>query len=335
MRRGMKKACAFLAAAVLCAGMAAATAPIQVSAAEAPASGEAVSVSTTQRCSIWSAPATADENRVKYVDEGYRIQVYPEVIESELGDGKTFYRTIKGAYVLCRCVAAEGGAAETGNNVLPDDGGVLVPVGDFPRLPDLSVGCFVEGFYGGMEWYANVEVWYSYPEEYDDGVGFFELLDDGIYNVEKGIALRDGKTWETPVTDGYGITYRGCNLQKAMEVVSNAALQDPEIAQFLQRNGNRILLCSGDRIYADLPWVRGVSQGPLSWSYSAVECQRGECVCIVTDFGASAEDICDEYELLYELDERYGLDETNRVGLANEIFHSLMDHAYWQNVLNE
>lgn len=330
MRRGMKKACALLAAAVLCAGMAAATAPILVSAAEVSASGEAVSVSTTQRCSIWSAPATADENRVKYVDEGYRIQVYPEVIESELGDGKTFYRTIKGAYVLCRCVAAEGGAAETGNNVLPDDGGVLVPVGDFPRLP--------KGDYVGMNPYANVEVWYSYPKEYEDGLWFFELLDDGIYNVEYGIALRDGKTWETPVTDGYGITYRGCNLQKAMEVVSNAALQDPEIAQFLQRNGNRILLCSGDRIYHDFPWDQGLSDGQLSWSYGVVECQRGECVCIVTNFGASAEDICDEYELLYELDEldeRYGLDETNRVGLANEIFHSLMDNAYWQKVLNE
>ncbi|MCM1105126.1 MAG: hypothetical protein NC409_13605 [Clostridium sp.] len=82
-------------------------APIQVFAAEA--AGTYV-VRTTQRCSIWRAPATTEENRIRYVDEGYQITVYPEVIPSEVGDGKTFYRTLKGAYVLCRWVALEDGS---------------------------------------------------------------------------------------------------------------------------------------------------------------------------------------------------------------------------------
>lgn len=77
---------------------------------------EPVTVLTTQRCSIWSAPATAEENRVKYVDEGYQITVYPEVIQSGSGDGKTFYRTVKGAYVLCKCVTgAENGVTAGGS----------------------------------------------------------------------------------------------------------------------------------------------------------------------------------------------------------------------------
>lgn len=118
MRRNRKKWITWMAAAVLCVGIAGMAVSMQVSAADAAAgqddSNEVVVVRTTQRCSIWSAPATADENRTKYVDEGYQIQVYPQPIASELPDGKTFYRTVRGAYVLCRCVAeAEAPSADT------------------------------------------------------------------------------------------------------------------------------------------------------------------------------------------------------------------------------
>lgn len=101
-------------------------APMQVFAAEE--TGTYV-VRTTQRCSIWSAPATTEENRIKYVDEGYQITVYPEVIQSELGDGKTFYRTIKGAYVLCGYVAVEAqsdvGAEAVTYGLVQTDNGVM------------------------------------------------------------------------------------------------------------------------------------------------------------------------------------------------------------------
>lgn len=117
-------------AAVLCTALFAtsvAAAPMQVSAAEE--TGTYV-VRTTQRCSIWRTPATTEESRIRYVDEGYQITVYPEVIPSEIGDGKTFYRTIKGAYVLCRCIALDGGGsteaqeqtAATAGLVQTDDG---------------------------------------------------------------------------------------------------------------------------------------------------------------------------------------------------------------------
>lgn len=102
-----KKWVAVMTAAVLCMAMIVVPAPMQTFAAEE--AGTYV-VRTTQRCSIWSAPATTEENRIKYIDEGYQITVYPEVIRSQLGDGKTFYRTIKGAYVLCGCVALEAGS---------------------------------------------------------------------------------------------------------------------------------------------------------------------------------------------------------------------------------
>lgn len=100
MNRSFKKWLAAFMAAAMCIGIAFMTMPTLVLAAEGTKT-----VVTIQHCSIWSAPATEGENRVRYVDEGYQITVYPEVVESTLGDGKTFYRTVKGAYVLCKCVA--------------------------------------------------------------------------------------------------------------------------------------------------------------------------------------------------------------------------------------
>ncbi|MDE5818830.1 MAG: hypothetical protein K2N41_00600 [Lachnospiraceae bacterium] len=132
MRETAKKWAAAMIAAVLCMGMAAVNAPMQVMAAQGT---ETTVVVTTQRCSIWSAPATAEENRVKYVDEGYPVTIYPEVIQSESGDGKTFYRTVRGSYVLCKCVTGGDGnsSAAAGGSKAAGDSAFVIPV--MPALP--------------------------------------------------------------------------------------------------------------------------------------------------------------------------------------------------------
>lgn len=129
-RKG-KKWAVLIMAALLWMGMVNISAPMHAMAAQ---QAQPVSVTTTQRCSIWSAPATAEENRVKYVDDGYQITVYPEVIQSEAGDGKTFYRTIGGAYVLCKCVTgeAENGAPASGSAAI---GGSAPAMPVMPELP--------------------------------------------------------------------------------------------------------------------------------------------------------------------------------------------------------
>lgn len=113
-------------------------APMQVSAAEAGT----VVVETTQPCSIWSAPATVESNRIRSVDEGYQITVYPEIIPSELADGKTFYRTVRGAYVLCRCVVGDdGGAVATLYGLVQTDNGIQWMQED----GTWAVNCWVSG----------------------------------------------------------------------------------------------------------------------------------------------------------------------------------------------
>lgn len=56
---------------------------------------------TTMDCSVWSAPNTAEKNRVKKIPAGYTVTVYDEVYTS--ATGKTFYKTAKGCYILCKC----------------------------------------------------------------------------------------------------------------------------------------------------------------------------------------------------------------------------------------
>lgn len=116
MRGKRKKRAALIMAAALWIGMAGMAVSMQAMAAQ---QAQPVVVATTQRCSIWSAPVTAEENRVKYVDEGYQITVYPEVVQSAAGDGKTFYRTVRGAYVLCKCVTGvENGTPAGGSGII-------------------------------------------------------------------------------------------------------------------------------------------------------------------------------------------------------------------------
>lgn len=59
-------------------------------------------VYTTMRCSIWNKPLSKAENRVKYVDELYAITIYPDPVFG--ADGKAYFKTITGNYVLAKCV---------------------------------------------------------------------------------------------------------------------------------------------------------------------------------------------------------------------------------------
>lgn len=67
---------------------------------------------TTMECSIWSAPSTEEKYRVKTVPAGYSVTVNVNVIPSITGGDKTFYKTIKGNYILCRCLTTQGIAVE-------------------------------------------------------------------------------------------------------------------------------------------------------------------------------------------------------------------------------
>lgn len=59
-------------------------------------------ITTTQECSIWTRPNTSDEYRQKKIPAGHKVTIYTDIIPSEKKDGKTFYQTQKGAYILCK-----------------------------------------------------------------------------------------------------------------------------------------------------------------------------------------------------------------------------------------
>ena len=68
-----------------------------------------VKLPTTMQCSVWSAPNTAEANRVKVIPAGYEVTIDNSVTYlSTAGDGKIFYRTSKGCYILCKCFFANG-----------------------------------------------------------------------------------------------------------------------------------------------------------------------------------------------------------------------------------
>lgn len=69
----------------------------------AKAATDTVVITTTMECSIWSAPATLEENRVKKIPSGWNVTIIPVVVDSTICDGKTFYQTAKGCYILCKC----------------------------------------------------------------------------------------------------------------------------------------------------------------------------------------------------------------------------------------
>ncbi|MBQ0041763.1 MAG: hypothetical protein KBS85_00395 [Lachnospiraceae bacterium] len=77
---------------------------INLGAVKTEAAGKTKTITTTQECSIWTQPNTSEQYRQKKIPAGHQVTVYTDVVPSTKGDGKTFYKTIKGAYILCRCV---------------------------------------------------------------------------------------------------------------------------------------------------------------------------------------------------------------------------------------
>lgn len=69
---------------------------------------------TNMSCSIWSMPATVMHAKLKSLPEGYEVSVFPQKIKSLLDDGKEYYQTIKGAYILCKCLDDVDSEAENG-----------------------------------------------------------------------------------------------------------------------------------------------------------------------------------------------------------------------------
>ena len=68
-----------------------------------------IQVVTTKECSLWITPATQDAYRIQKLPPATLLTVYSTPVASLLGDGKTFYMTNYGFYVLCNCVIGEFG----------------------------------------------------------------------------------------------------------------------------------------------------------------------------------------------------------------------------------
>ena len=92
----------------------------KVNSSAASGKNSAVVMYTTSECSVWSAPATKDANRVKKVPVGYKVTVYPTVVKSSARDGKTFYKTVKGSYILCKCLSTTPVTTSGNSQVIPE-----------------------------------------------------------------------------------------------------------------------------------------------------------------------------------------------------------------------
>ena len=92
-------------------------------------------VTTIKECSIWTKPNTSEENRQKVVPAGYQITIIPTVVKSTRGDGKTFYQTAKGAYILCNCVDLGSGTTPT----------TTTPTGKYDKTFASKVSCLIAG----------------------------------------------------------------------------------------------------------------------------------------------------------------------------------------------
>ncbi|MBQ0043285.1 MAG: hypothetical protein KBS85_08245 [Lachnospiraceae bacterium] len=79
-----------------------------------------VKVETKMQCSVWSAPNTAEGNRVKVIPAGYTVSIdNTKVYNSTANDGKIFYKTSKGCYILCKCFFENGVIPSSGTAVKP------------------------------------------------------------------------------------------------------------------------------------------------------------------------------------------------------------------------
>lgn len=72
---------------------------------------------TSKECSVWSEPNTSEQYRVKKIPAGYGVMIYDDrEITSTKGDGKTFYKTVSGNYILCNCFVAQTDGSLTREN---------------------------------------------------------------------------------------------------------------------------------------------------------------------------------------------------------------------------
>lgn len=176
---------------------------------QAEASNEQTLVMTTNmECSIWSAPETSEANRVKRIPEGYQVTVYPTVIASTNGDGKTFYQTVKGNYVLCRCLSAS----------VPDGTPTQKQVGAYQMYLCGSTAngtpiYFYEN-YKKSPWYKENEIvwnWYS-----DSGSGSYS-----VFEYEFQYPGHENDTWPQYLIDALnesGVTPYMNDYEKAVTV---------------------------------------------------------------------------------------------------------------------
>lgn len=93
---------------------------------------------TTQECSIWTQPNTSEKYRQKKIPAGYQVTIIPKVVQSTKGDGKTFYKTVKGAYILCKC--CDGNEAGSGNGTGNTNKSKTVIFGRYEQDGNLSNG---------------------------------------------------------------------------------------------------------------------------------------------------------------------------------------------------
>ena len=145
-----------------------------------------VVLSTTMECSVWSAPATVEANRVKKIPAGYQVTVIPSVVASTIGDGKTFYQTAKGCYILCKCFG------ET-EQIQP------APSTD-PYSPEnisATLLAYKNVYPEGMRWTGNENVYYwdssilGYGLYGYDCVAFAMILSDGVFGHNPVIEYKE------------------------------------------------------------------------------------------------------------------------------------------------
>lgn len=131
MKRFVRKAVSMMLALAMVIAVA------QVKAPTVQAARRVQQLPTIMACSVWSAPATTEANRVKKIPAGYTVTIYTDVIvQSTLGDGKTFYQTAKGCYILCKCFDASQISAQ-GQTV--SNQGTTNQTTEYPKLTDGKV----------------------------------------------------------------------------------------------------------------------------------------------------------------------------------------------------
>lgn len=179
---------------------------------------EPVVAYTTQACTIWTAPDTHNEaNRGKKLTAGYKVTVYKDVIKSTAGDGKTFYKTSKGAYILCKCITFDANAAVTtptaNTSVLTGDLWTVVKSKmdacsyyayyynvNFNKVA--GVGCLSEKDYGSLVSHSNNWATFTNDLTASGLINFVAAVTDYSYYTYGSFTSANGK-W----TDGTNTVY--------------------------------------------------------------------------------------------------------------------------------